>query len=45
VWCCVERVEAVVLQLICPHLVGETKSAGFVSQIENNVTAEVIEQR
>jgi hypothetical protein len=30
----VERVEAGVLQLIRPHLVGETKPAGFVSQIE-----------
>jgi hypothetical protein len=41
----VERVEAVVLQLICPHFVGETKPAGFLSQIENDATAEVFEQR
>jgi hypothetical protein len=40
----VERVEAVVLRLICPHLVGETKP-GFLSQIENDATAEVFEQR
>ena len=41
----VKRVEAVVLRLICPHLVGETKPAGFLSQIENDATAEVFEQR
>ena len=40
----VERVEAVVLQQICPYLVGETKLAGFRSQIENDATAEVFEQ-
>jgi len=29
----VEWVEAVVLRLICPHLVGATRPAGFLSQI------------
>ena len=41
----VEGVEAVVLQLICPHLVGETKPAAFPSQIENDAATEVFEQR
>jgi hypothetical protein len=41
----VEGIETVVLQLICPHLVGETKPAAFPSQIENDAAAEVFEQR
>src|SRR6266851_4023678 len=41
----VEGVEAVVLQLICSHLVGETKPAAFLRQIENDAAAEVFEQR
>src|SRR5260370_7067077 len=41
----VEGVEAVVLQLICPHLVGETKPSAFLRQIENDAAAEVFEQR
>jgi hypothetical protein len=40
-----EGIEAVVLQLICPHLVGETKPAAFPSQIETDAAAEVFEQR
>jgi hypothetical protein len=38
-------IEAVVLQLICPHLVGETKPAAFPGQTENGAAAEVFEQR
>jgi hypothetical protein len=34
-----------VLQLICPHLVGETKPTAFLRQIENDAAAEVFEQR
>jgi hypothetical protein len=41
----VEGIEAVVLQLICPHLVGETKPAAFLGQTENDAAAEVFEQR
>ncbi len=41
----VEGVEAVVLQLICPHLVGETKPAPFLRQIQNDAAAEVFEPR
>jgi hypothetical protein len=41
----VESIEAVVLQLICPHLVGETKPAAFLRQIENDAAAEIFEQR
>ncbi len=41
----VEGIETVVLQLICPHLVGETKPAAFPSQIENDAAVEVFEQR
>ena len=41
----VEGVEPVVLQLIGPHLVGETKPAAFPSQIENDAAVEVFEQR
>src|ERR1700730_11530234 len=31
--------------LTCPHLVGETKPAAFLSQIENSAAAEVFVQR
>ena len=31
--------------LICPNLVGETRPASFLSQIENAAAAEVFEQR
>jgi hypothetical protein len=34
-----------VLQLICPHLVGETKPAAFPGQTENDAAAEAFEQR
>jgi hypothetical protein len=35
----VEGIEAVVLQLICPHLVGETEPAAFPGQTENAAAA------
>jgi hypothetical protein len=41
----VEGIEAVVVQLICPHLVGETKPAALPSQIETDAAAEVFEPR
>ena len=41
----VEGIKAVVLQQICPHLVGETRPAALLSQIENDDAAEVFEQR
>jgi hypothetical protein len=41
----VEGIKAVVLQQICPHLVGETRPAALPSQIENDDAAEVFEQR
>jgi len=39
------HIKAVVLQQICPHLVGETRPAALPSQIENDDAAEVFEQR
>jgi hypothetical protein len=41
----VDGVEAIVLKLICSHLVGETKSATFLRQIKDDAAALAFDHR
>ena len=42
---CIDGIEAVVLQPIGAHLVGEADAAAFLRQIENNAAAKILEPR
>jgi len=41
----VDRIETLVLQLVRPHLVGETEPASFLRHIEDDTATEVFELR
>ena len=42
---CIDGIEAVFLQSIGAHLVGEAKAAAFLRQVENNAAAKIVQPR
>src|SRR6516165_3610704 len=42
---CVDCIEAIILQLVGAHLVGETDAAALLRQVENDASTEVLQTR